>query len=187
MRSSGLVSSSKWADILFRPSRREPRANNQQVSDGEDAIKHAMIALGGLAKQQGPKDGQASYVRSVAVEEVLANPDPTRMNLPLIQANSSMVEGFALVHYNKAVAALALRINNSTVPVERVLLACILFVCIEFLRGDVQLALKHFRAGMNIALQSLSDRTSITQTALDRIRKNMLPFFNRVEFLSTVM
>ena len=146
-----------------------------------------MIALGSLAKQQGPKDGRVSRIRSVAVEEVLANPDPTRMNLPLIQANSSMGEGFALIHYNKAIAALSLRIDNSSVPIEVVLLACILFVCIEFLRGDIQPALKHFRAGMNIALQSLSDRSSITSTTLDRIRKNMLPFFSRVEFLSIVM
>lgn len=94
-----------------------------------------MIALGGLAREQGERQGQVSFVRPVALKEVLDAPDPNRMHLPLIEMGKDTDEKFALMHYNKAITALASRINDNNVPIEVVLLSCILFVSLEFLRG----------------------------------------------------
>ena len=156
------------------------------MGHAENTIRHAMIALGSLARQHVESTERASFVSAVAIQEILATPDPTRMNLPLIQQQKE--ESFALTHYNKAIAELASRIRKCDIPVEAVLLACILFVCLEFLRGDVQPALKHFRSGMNVALASKSLlQNSVDHLALYRVHQNIVPFFNRLELLSTLL
>ena len=147
-----------------------------------------MIALGSLARQQCEHGERVSYIRAVAVRELVDQKvDPNRMVLPLIQAEQDSQEKFALTHYNRAIAELASRIGGSDVPIETVLLACVLFCCVEFLRGDVQPALKHFKAGMNVALASLDDKYPIGHLTVHRIEQNMLPFFNRLELLSTLL
>lgn len=78
-----------------------------QVQASEGAIRHAMIALGILARQQGQNPERVSYARRVATKRVVDTPDPNRMVLPLIQANQDKEEKFALMPYNKAITELA--------------------------------------------------------------------------------
>jgi hypothetical protein len=156
------------------------------VSDAENAIKHAIIALGSLARQQGNQVRPEPYVDVVAFQEAPEMPDPNRMQLPLIQRQQSPDEQFALLHYNKAIAELAARISDPDVPVEVVLLSCILFVCLEFLRGSMHSALEHYPSGMKVILSSLSHKYAIGPITLDRIRVNMLPFFCRLTLLFSV-
>ena len=106
-----------------------------------------MIALGSLARHQSFSIQRVSYIHAVSASRALVDPDSVRMALPLIQNSQHTDEKYALVHYNKAINELATRINNYDMPIEVVLLACILFVSLEFLRGDVQPALKHFKSG----------------------------------------
>jgi hypothetical protein len=60
-------------------------------------------------------------------------------------------QGFALRHYNNAIRhVLSLSIRS----VETVLLVSILFICVEFLRGNVEGAVSHLRHGINVLLSS---------------------------------
>ena len=156
------------------------------MSDAETAIKHAIIALGSLARQQGEQGRADPNVEVVAFQEAPEMPDPNRMQLPLIQREQGANDQFALLHYNKSIAELAARISDPDVPVEVVLLSCILFVCLEFLRGNMHSALEHYQSGMKVLLSSLSLKYAIGPTTLDRIRVNMLPFFCRLTMLFAV-
>ncbi|KAJ5081628.1 hypothetical protein NUU61_009892 [Penicillium alfredii] len=58
--------------------------------------------------------------------------------------------GFMLRHYNQAIkSVLALKAPGPS-DLDTVLLICVLFTCIEFLRGDVEAALQHCRHGTQI-------------------------------------
>jgi hypothetical protein len=113
-------------------------------------------------------------------------PDPNLMQSPLVQRQQSPDEQFALLHYNKAIAELAARISDPDVPVEVVLLSCILFVCLEFLRGNMHSALEHYQSGMKVILSSSSHKYAIGPIRLDLIRVNMLPFFCRLTLLFSI-
>ena len=108
------------------------------------------------------------------------------MSQELAKRLDSHNDRFALAQYNKAITHLSKRLNSES-SIEVALLACILFVCVEFLRGDCEPAVKHFKSGMTIALGSLSNGDSQTAKAsAERIKTYMLPFFNRIELLSTL-
>ncbi|KAF2179900.1 hypothetical protein K469DRAFT_594385, partial [Zopfia rhizophila CBS 207.26] len=55
-----------------------------------------------------------------------------------------------LFHYNKAVKFLVQRISELFYSPEIGLISCILFICIEFLRGNYDTAFAHFNSGLNI-------------------------------------
>ena len=93
---------------------------------------------------------------------------------------------FALAHYNEAITQLSKRMDSNT-SIEVALLACILFVGVEFLRGDSAPAVRHFKGGMNIAIASLTNNGSRTAVATaENIKQHILPFFNRIELLSNL-
>lgn len=73
---------------------------------------------------------------------------------------------FSIVHYNAAIAR-----AKSSANEQVILLLCILFVCIEYLRGDIDAALRHCRSG--IAILNSSVCTSW-------VRDDLLPIFRRM-------
>lgn len=69
--------------------------------------------------------------------------------------------------------------------IDSTLLACILFICVECLRGDWQLAMRHYYAGMAIALDASQNNNSSHQPLqASGLRQQLLRFFNRLELLS---
>ena len=77
--------------------------------------------------------------------------------------------------------------SSSSNSVDTALLVCILFVCVECLRGDYEPALKHFRGGMSIALAAAGTQGPNSRGhKTTAIRKKLLPFFNRLELLGQV-
>ena len=108
------------------------------------------------------------------------------MSQMVAERSDSHNDRFALAQYNKAITHLSKRLNSDS-SIEVALLACILFVCVEFLRGDCEPAVKHFKSGMTIALTSLSHgETQTAKASAERIKRHILPFFNRIELLSTL-
>lgn len=91
---------------------------------------------------------------------------------------------FALSQYNKALSHLARRMREQPASADIVLLATILFVCVEFLRRDDGVAMKHFAAGMNIALTASQTNSTGPYTQMHTVREQMMPFFHRLELLS---
>lgn len=152
-----------------------------QISHTEPAIKHAMVAVGSLHQQRELGIVPVPMLRSIVVR------DPLALTVPVTKHATNHNDPFALTQYNKAIVHLSQRLKDPAVGTEIALLACILFVCVEFLRGDVEPAIRHFKSGMSIATASLSKKGATRALATTQsIKANMLPFFNRLELLSTL-
>lgn len=93
----------------------------------------------------------------------------------------------ALATYNKSITRLAKLSVSANDKTEVILLACILYICVEFLRGNEGEAIRHFNGGMAI-ITSLMRRnigSSNADGTIDRIRStSILTFFNRLEMLA---
>jgi hypothetical protein len=63
---------------------------------------------------------------------------------------SVMQQRYALIQYNKAIRSLKSRRSDDAKTLEVTLLTCVLFVCLELLRGNPELALDHLQSGLNI-------------------------------------
>lgn len=150
-----------------------------QIGQTEPAIRHAMIAVGALNEQR------ERQTRSIPVRALLVN-DPLAADVPRLPKQQQQNDPLALVHYNKAILHLSERMKSTTSDTADIaLLACLLFVCVEMLRGDDCPAMKHVKSGITIALSAAArskNRTAYTQ--LESMRHSMLPFFNRLETLS---
>ncbi|KAL8838190.1 MAG: hypothetical protein Q9170_002233 [Blastenia crenularia] len=73
-------------------------------------------------------------------------------------ADQGAIEVYSLKNYQNAIKVLNSRLKNALIfpkGVEELLLACLLFICIELLRGDVLLALTHLEGGLRILNTSL--------------------------------
>ena len=91
-----------------------------RVADSEPAVQHAMLALASLHEESVKDQGPGSRGHS-----------------------------FALTQYNKAIKHVQDRIGNG--QSERIiLLTCVLFICVEFIRGNAESALDHLQSGMRI-------------------------------------
>lgn len=108
---------------------------------------------------------------------------------PLAKRATAHNDPFAMAQYNKAISHLSKRLQDPVAATEIALLTCILFICVEFIRGDVDHAIQHFKGGMSIAISSLSgDQSAFTMgtSAMQRVKDSVLPFFNRLELLSSL-
>ncbi|WYZ46200.1 hypothetical protein EsH8_IX_000425 [Colletotrichum jinshuiense] len=77
---------------------------------------------------------------------------------------------FALRHYGAAIQRI-----KSADDEQLVLLVCILFICIEYLQGDVEAALRHCKHGITIL-----NRVGCSSWARDYL----MPIFRRLSFIS---
>jgi hypothetical protein len=92
-----------------------------------------------------------------------------------------------LIHYNKAITLLVERISEPSFSPEIGLVICLLFICIEFMRGDYDTAFSHYKSGINIIfayrrIQSQS-RSEIPKSRM--IDETLIPMF--VRLTSTAM
>ena len=156
-----------------------------QAAHSEDAIRHAMIALGSLAEKRGDDLTSPRRLRAVIVKKCEQASDrchhtrgPCSHVMPSKGAQHD--DTLALIQYNKAIAALKSRMLSANMATESALLVCILFVCIEFFRGEIEPALKHFCGGLNIASMASGS------LAHEDVEQNILPFFSRLELLASM-
>lgn len=151
-----------------------------QMSYVEPSIRHAVVALGSLHEQREESAKKMLPLRGHSLDS-----EPLGMSMPLAKTRPSTENPLAIAQYNKAIMHLAKRLDSNA-SVEVTLLACILFVCVEFLRGDSHPAVNHFKSGMGIAMSALTSKAAASNSASQRIREQILPFFNRIELLSTL-
>lgn len=141
-----------------------------QMSYVEPAVLHAMVAVGSLHEQR--------------EQDIKIIPMISSLDNAVAKTSYAQDDQFAIAQYNKAMVHLSKRLESES-AIEVALLTCILFVCVEFLRGDAEPAVSHFRSGMTIALATLSDDKQRTAKAtMQRIKEYILPFLNRIELLS---
>jgi hypothetical protein len=144
-----------------------------QMAHSESAIRHALVALGYLHQTE---PGNLKHARSVFT--------------------SGYQNRTFLFHYNTAVRSLIDRMNEPSYVPEVGLVTCLLFVCIEFIRGNYHAAFAHLKGGLKIIsewqnerLKGLLGDSPCPQTLLEvrngflgpttEIEDNLLPMFNR--------
>jgi hypothetical protein len=93
----------------------------------EPAVRHALIALGYLHSTE---TGSMKHARS--------------------KFAGQRESGILLEHYNKSVRGLVDRMGQTTYSPEIGLVTCLLFVCMEFLRGNYHTAFTHLTNGLKI-------------------------------------
>lgn len=59
-------------------------------------------------------------------------------------------DDFALKAYNKAISAIVAANPNAEGRKKMTLITCVLFVCIEFMRGEMEAAVKHIHSGLKL-------------------------------------
>ncbi|GIZ38818.1 hypothetical protein CKM354_000221900 [Cercospora kikuchii] len=136
-----------------------------QASLVEPALAHAVAAVGVFAEQRaGLCDNEQRKLKT-------------------------STEHMALATYNKSITQVAKLPVSAKDNTEVILLACILYICVEFLRGNEEEAIRHFNGGMAI-IASLMRRnigSSAADGTIDRIRStSILTFFNRLEMLAAL-
>jgi hypothetical protein len=114
------------------------------ASMAEPALRHAMVAVGIFAQQR---------------------------EIPLDVKTA--VDGTAIValsNYNKSIGLLTKLVSSSPKSTDVVLLACILFICVELLRGDD-------------VSRTQNPTSTASNPTIGHVNDSILPVFNRLEML----
>ena len=135
------------------------------MAQSEPSIRHALIALGCLNKQE---TGSLKHARR---------------GLQAINGNKML-----LYHYNLAIRRLIERMAQSSYSTEAGLVTCILFVCIEFLRANYHTGFCHMSSGLRLLCEwqqkrrvdsPLGDTACASRPPGDLIEGTLLPMFLR--------
>lgn len=138
-----------------------------QLSHSEPSVRHAVSAISNIYRD---------------VESSLRHPEG------YVSANPE-----AQQEWNKAIRSLSARIqarpNSNLVP----LVCCLLFTCIDFLRGSVESSLLHVESGLNILAaarrNSHADHdlgSDISKSDLQTIEDHVVPVFAGLSVLSSL-
>lgn len=135
-----------------------------QMSYAEPAVRHAVIALGYLNKTE---SGSLKHARS--------------------HFQVAYGSKFFLHHYNQAVRKLVDRMAEPSYSPEIGLVTCLLFVCIEFLRGNYCTAFTHMTNGLSLIREWQQQRRAdspireitCAQGSANLIEDTLLPMFQR--------
>ncbi|KAF7557122.1 hypothetical protein G7Z17_g930 [Cylindrodendrum hubeiense] len=136
-----------------------------QASFDEPAVLHAVLAIGSIQRQE------MAETRDVTYGFMVPNDD----------------EQFMLRHYSKAIGHLVAQSQVKDQPsVDAVLLTCLLFIFLEFLRGHYKNAQTHLGNGLKLIRQagcslSKSGKSNITLSPRHRIDRDILETFSRVQ------
>lgn len=105
------------------------------VAASEESVQHALIAIAALHEET--VTAKYSFVRHGELPVTL---------------------------YNKAIRSITQQISLDGVNHKALLLTCVIFACIEFLRGMPELGLDHFQSGLNILIAHRASRKTVRDT-----------------------
>lgn len=107
-----------------------------QATSSEPAALHAALALGSAHRQNIHLEFQGPASRNSALQDE---------------------ERFTLLHYGKAIRHLQRHFTSGTLASTRVtLITCLLFICMEILRGQYQSAIAQLHSGLKLLKESKS-------------------------------
>jgi hypothetical protein len=129
-----------------------------QIAQSELCVRHALIALSCLTKTE---TGTLKDARS---------------GLLAVSKQKTM-----LAHYNKAVKQLVQRMSEPSYSTELGLVCCLLFICLEYLRGNYYTALEHYKSGLKmIAVHRSNPALTATKTlSSNLVEGTLIPIFTR--------
>lgn len=104
-------------------------------------------------------------------------------------AGTQSHQAFALESYNKAITSLVTAVRSNPESIRVPVMAAIIFVCLEFLRGNVDAALTHIESGIKMLKawreKTFKDMTSLTAEAAF-IEDELIPMFGWLNLLSSL-
>ncbi|KIX09200.1 uncharacterized protein Z518_00279 [Rhinocladiella mackenziei CBS 650.93] len=128
---SGIFESEFWRRLVFQASSEEP------------AVLHAVIALGSAYRSEG------------------FNADPIENDPSHDKILMDKHGIFALLQYNKAISSLQSLMNNTDVRSLRItLITCMIFICFEFLRRNLNTGNTHLQNGLRLLREVQSEHCS---------------------------
>jgi hypothetical protein len=77
------------------------------------------------------------------------------------QKAGSIRNQFALQQYNRAILSLKQRLSEGQESIEVALMCCVLFICLECLRGNREWVLSHLQNGLNILAQARAKQSDL--------------------------
>ena len=122
-----------------------------RLAHAESSIRHALIALGYLYKTE---PGSMKHARAGLAAE---------------QQSDTLMS-----HYNKAVRGLVDRMSEVSYTPEIGLVACLLFICIELLRGNYITAFTHLNSGLRMISEASQEPTKSLPYGAQSL--NLIPF-----------
>ena len=131
-----------------------------QLSEVEPAIKAAMSALGSFHELS------------------------EKYSFDKVFLKKTNDDALALQHYNRAITKLRARLSASPSSRTIALISCLLFTCLEFIRGDRTTALLHLKSGMNILRLQPCNIDGIAKG--DIADESIAPIFSRISLLATI-
>ncbi|KAB8339089.1 hypothetical protein FH972_022025 [Carpinus fangiana] len=118
------------------------------------------------------------------------------VGVPLLEDQNSFShptssDAFALRQYTKAIQLLRHRLTYGEQSHVVTLLSCVLFICLEFLRGNKDSAITHLRGGLDIIRSRLpsappSNHLQTNLTPSDILEGNLVPLFARLSVLQSL-
>ena len=157
-------------------------SSTKQLLESEPAVRYAMVSVGAFNERRN------FHARSTPCGNTITSTSAQKIEASIRREQEHHNNPFALSQYNKAITHLTKAMSSSSSnSVDTALLVCILFVCVECLRGDYEPALQHFKGGMSIALAAAGTQGPNSRGhQTTAIREKLLPFFNRLELLGQV-
>jgi hypothetical protein len=133
-----------------------------QLSHSEPSIRHAVSAISVIYQDVESSLGQrAGYIN--------ANPEGQQQWRTAVKSLSARIRA----HPNSHLVSLV---------------CCLLFTCIEFLRGNIESALLHVQSGFNIlaAIHPISNTCNLSSNDLKAIEDHIVPIFSSLNVLCSL-
>ncbi|KAL9079940.1 MAG: hypothetical protein Q9159_007683 [Coniocarpon cinnabarinum] len=90
----------------------------------------------------------------------------------------------ALQHYNRAIQQLCSRLEYRPSSKTLTLACCIIFTCLEFIRGERESALGHLKSGLSILRRLPEDDENVARE--DVVESCLAPAFSRMSLIQTI-
>lgn len=127
-----------------------------ELSYRSPPVRHAVAAVGAMHERQ--------------LQGKLVSHSPSQ--------STDENDAFALEQYNKAIQSFLGQMGNpETMDVELMLVQCLLFICLEMLKGNIARAMDHAQGGLKLLAGQISDK-KITESQR-AFHKDLYQFFYR--------
>ncbi|KHN94074.1 C6 zinc finger domain protein [Metarhizium album ARSEF 1941] len=122
-----------------------------QMVHSEPATRHAVLAISWLYENFGHATCGTSVHGEGESEATVTTTTTKKKTTTTTRAVVHVArDDFAIRHYNAAISHLIGLQTSCPADLNTVLLVCILFTCIEFLRGDAESAISHSQHGISL-------------------------------------
>lgn len=151
-----------------------------QLRETEPALQHALLSLSTVYEYYRRDSRQKSSHHTFDPESP-----------PGAGTSTSPLSPFAIQQYNKAIQLLIKDERTSESPsLDVTLMACLIFVCLEFLRNNFRVGLKHLKSGLKILdshIQYLNDTPNVRHAIQRRpFDQALRDFYTRLDIQATV-